>query len=72
MFGLVSVVEACRGLTRFEGVLAVDSLLFVASVFLTYLSSHSPQGTRALERMGDAFFAAGLVALLASTFLEFI
>ena len=71
MIGLVNVLKVCRGLTQFEEVLALVSLLFVASGFLTFLSSHSPQGMTTLDRTADALFAAGLVALVASIVLRF-
>jgi len=72
MMGLVSVLEASKGLTPFEKVLAVESLLFVASALLSYLSIRNPQGAMALERMADLFFAVGIAAMGASIVLEFV
>lgn len=72
MISIVSAMEASKGLTHFEEVLAVESLLFVASAFLSYLSTRNPQGAIGLERTADIFFAAGLIAMGVSTILEFL
>jgi len=55
--------------TVIDNVMAFDSILFLGSSVLSYLSLRTAHDTRVLERYADILFLAGLVLVVVASFM---
>jgi hypothetical protein len=64
--GLVKIAENHIGPSKVDVYFALTAILFLGSAILSYLSVRAPDGSRGsalIERMADALFMAGLLAM---------
>jgi hypothetical protein len=67
---VIKLTELSRAFTTFiDDILAIDSVLFLASCFLSYLSLRADKIGPALEQGADALFMLGLTIMVVCAFL---
>lgn len=69
---VISLMQLMPGMARakwLDDLIAVDSLVFMASALLSYASIRTPRNTERLERIADLLFLAGMVVMVVVNFL---
>ena len=70
VISIVRVMEVHgRVSSAIDGLVAVNSLFFLAAAILSYFSLRSTSMGRSLERVADLLFLAGLVLMVGASFL---
>jgi hypothetical protein len=67
---IVRVMEASAKVTTvIDNILAIDSLVFLASTVLSYVSLRRERDLRWLERLADLVFLVGLLLIVLASFM---
>ena len=67
---VIKLTELSRAFTTFiDDILAIDSLIFLVSCFLSYLSLRAEQMAVLLEQWADLLFLLGLTVMVVCAFL---
>lgn len=70
VISIIKLTELSRLFTTIvDDILAFDSVLFLASSFLSYLSLRTERSTMALEQIADLLFLMGMLVMVICTFL---
>lgn len=70
VISIVSLIEiSAKIATVIDKIMSVDSMIFLASVMLSYLSLRSRRFSRSLERTADIIFLSGLTLMVVASFI---
>ena len=69
VISIVKLIQVSTGESWLDEILTLDTLLFLASAFCSYLSIRKQQLGSRLERIADAAFMLGLGLMALSTIL---
>ncbi len=67
VISIVKLTQASKGESWIDEILALDSIIFLASAFFSYLSIRQSQSFRHYESWADTTFMWGLLLMVVST-----